>query len=244
MKQSINLQYRKLAAAVTVGCFGLLSLPVLAQNQSQGDEVEEIVVTGSFIQRQTDFSQPVQIIDNQEIRMQQSNSLAEMFKVMPQAVGGSTTVNAAEAGNTPTVTVNLRGLGNRSTLVLLNGRRQTIDGSGTGVDVNNLAPAIMVQRVEMLLDGASAIYGSDAVAGVVNYITRNNFEGTEIRLDGQRIQASPYNRPDYTFSFITGAQEANSGVVAALEYKKTNLLLNEDLWDRDRLARRLGSHLQ
>src|SRR5690606_2165372 len=141
----------------------------------------------------------------------------------------------------PTQTINLRGLGNRSTLVLLNGRRQTIDGSGTGVDVNNLAPSIMVERVEMLLDGASAIYGSDAVAGALNYITRNDFEGMEFRVDSQKIQASESNRPDYTMSFIMGTQSGDSGVVAGLEFRKTNLLLAEDLWDRERLANTLVS---
>ncbi|HEX7080188.1 MAG TPA: TonB-dependent receptor [Gammaproteobacteria bacterium] len=232
-----ELRYRTLASAVAVVCAGLVGIPAHAQQE----QLEEVVVTGSSIRRQADFAQPVQIIDNTEIQLQQSNSLAEMFKVMPQVVGGIATINTQEGGgNSPTSTINLRGLGNRSTLVLLNGRRQTIDGSGTGVDVNNMAPSIMIERIEMLLDGASAIYGSDAVAGVVNYITRDNFEGSEVRLDMQQIEASEEGG-DFSFGFITGSQSDDSGVVAGIEFKKTSLILAEDLWDRERLANTLIS---
>ena len=157
--------------------------PLLAQ---QTDTLEEVVVTGSFISRPADRPQPVTVIDNEELIALNKGSIAEIFKELPQAPGSVSTINWAEGEDSPTNSVNLRGLGARGTLVLLNSRRQTIDGSSNGqgisaVDVNNLAPAIMIDRIEVLTDGASALYGSDAVAGVVNFITRNNFEGAEFR---------------------------------------------------------------
>ncbi|MFZ9585700.1 MAG: TonB-dependent receptor plug domain-containing protein [Pseudohongiellaceae bacterium] len=229
--------YRKLVVAVALGCAGAVALPVLA-----AEAIEEVRVTGSFLERPADRPQPVTVIDNEALRLEQRSSIAEVFKNLPQSIGSTSMINSQQGGvnggNTPTATINLRGLGPRATLVLLNGGRQTSDGGFGFVDINNLTPSIMVERVEILTDGASALYGSDAVAGVANFITRNNFSGLEVRAEAQQIQDTNANRPDMNFGLIAGGGNETTHVVAAVDYATTEILLVEDRYDDARL--RLG----
>ena len=180
-----------------------------------------------------------------DLRLEQRGSIAEVFKNLPQNVGSVSTVNTQQGGgsvnmgNSPTTTLNLRGLGARATLVLLNGGRQTTDGGFGFVDINNLAPSIMIERIELLTDGASALYGSDAVAGVANFITRNTFDGIELRAEMEKIADSPADQPDINFGFIFGGGKASRrSVVAGLDYATTEVMLVEDRYDDARL--RLG----
>lgn len=210
----------------------LLNLPASAQ-----DDLEEIVVTGSYIARPADRPQPVQVLDAQELLDEQKNSFAEVFKDMTITNGSIALLNT-ENGTSPTTSINLRGVGPRGTLVLLNGKRQTVDGSTGGggtvaVDINNLTPSIMVERVEILTDGASALYGSDAVAGVVNLITRDNFEGAEVAVRGLNTDRS--GTSEFTVSGVFGAQGENTSVVAGFDYTDRDLLDVEQLFDEDRL---------
>jgi iron complex outermembrane receptor protein len=236
MNQTRLFHGNKLAIAIAL-CSTAYVGSVLA-----AEEVEEITVTGSFIQRPADRPQPVTVINNEDLRLQQRGSLAEVFKNLPQSIGSTSTINSQQggvnAGNTPTATINLRGLGPSATLVLLNGSRQTSDGGFGYVDINNLTPSIMVDRVEIVTDGASALYGSDAVAGVANFITRNRFEGLEIRTEAQKIQDTPSNKPDMNFSIIMGGGTEDTHVVAGLDYASTERLLVEDRYEDARL--RLG----
>ncbi len=116
--------------------------------------VPEVVITGSFIKRPADRPQPLTVVGSEDLDNSQRNSVAESLKDLPQNVGSMATVNTQgggiNAGNTPTTTVNLRGLGAGASLVLLNGGRQIADGGFGFVDVNNLAPSIMIERVEVL----------------------------------------------------------------------------------------------
>lgn len=210
----------------------LFALPASAQ-----DDLEEIVVTGSYIARPADRPQPVQVLDAQELLDEQKNSFAEIFKDMTITNGSIALLNT-ENGTSPTTSINLRGVGPRGTLVLLNGKRQTVDGSTGGggtvaVDINNLTPSIMVERVEILTDGASALYGSDAVAGVVNLITRDNFEGAEVAVRGLNTDRS--GTSEFTVSGVFGAQGENTSVVAGFDYTDRDLLDVEQLFDEDRL---------
>ena len=174
----------------SVSAFGYNS--ATAQN-TQGDQneedinLEEIVVTGSHIRRSSSFESkaPIQVID--------SSTLARIGASQPVDVLKTLTVNSgsglynetnAQAG---TVQFNIRGLGFGSTLSLLNGRRAGIapvaDASGTDyLDINQF-PVLMIERIDVLTDGASATYGSQAVAGVANIITRKGFEGFELQSD-------------------------------------------------------------
>lgn len=154
---------------------------------AQGAEQEPIVVTGSHIRGGTPTSQ-VLVIGRREIDAAGVPSVEELMRKLPRnSFAGVNQENFLVAGADADSTehgagVNLRGLGQRATLTLVNGRRIAPSGAGSFVDVS-LIPLSGVERVEILTDGASAIYGSDAVGGVVNFIMRRDFEGLETVLD-------------------------------------------------------------
>lgn len=172
--------------------FALLAAPVsavgfssVAVAQEETARVERIEVTGSRIQRQDmETASPVTVIDAAAIRMEGFTSVDQLLQAQTSMAGaavGSTTNNGADG----VAQVDLRGMGSQRTLVLLNGRRMVNSGSGadSAVDLNSI-PVAMIARVEILKDGASAIYGSDAIAGVVNIITKKDFEGFQVDLNG------------------------------------------------------------
>ncbi|HMB74489.1 MAG TPA: TonB-dependent receptor plug domain-containing protein, partial [Gammaproteobacteria bacterium] len=207
----LGLGYRRLAAAVAAVC----AAPGLTLAQETAVD-EEILVTGTFIARPADRPTPVSVMDAEEIRANQRISLAEVVRDMPQITSANTTGN----WDTPTNSINLRGLGSRSTLILLNGQRMTIDANGQSqVDINNLAPTIMVERMELLLDGASALYGSDAVAGVANFITRDTFEGLEFNVSSQWAETQS-DVPEVVLGGIFGTGNADSHLVMSFEMQR------------------------
>ncbi|NIV19466.1 MAG: TonB-dependent receptor plug domain-containing protein, partial [Gammaproteobacteria bacterium] len=137
--------------------------------------IEEVIVTGTRIKRR-DFSSPSPLatIDREDFEFSGQPTLEEYLNQMPQVQPGLG--RAVNNGGDGTATLNLRGMGAGRTLVLLNGRRLSPSGVGSAVDVNNL-PGVLVERVEIITGGASTVYGSDAIAGVVNFITRDDFAG-------------------------------------------------------------------
>lgn len=149
----------------------------------QSDEGETIVVTGTHIRGGSPTS-PLITLTRQQIEQAAPASVEELMRRLPQNVSsGVAQENFAVTGAGADITdhgagVNLRGLGQRATLVLVNGRRIAPSGTGSFVDVS-LIPVSAIDRVEILTDGASALYGSDAVGGVVNFILREDFEGVE-----------------------------------------------------------------
>ncbi|MDJ0941750.1 MAG: TonB-dependent receptor [Woeseiaceae bacterium] len=163
-----------IAAAVAIA----LATGVAEAQQSGdgGDEtVEEIVVTGSRLVRR-DFTAPSPItsIDRDTILSSGQPTLETALNNLPQAQP-----NFSRASNNPgdgSARIDLRGIGPGRTLVMLNGRRVAPAGIGSAVDVNTL-PGVLMQRVEVITGGATTVYGSDAIAGVVNFITRDDFEG-------------------------------------------------------------------
>jgi outer membrane receptor protein involved in Fe transport len=144
-------------------------------------ELEEVVVTGSHIRREDLVTPaPVRVIDREEIQASGKRSIGEFLQTLPEQ--GNGTNAQVNMGGDGTVNVNLRSLGANRTLVLVNGRRfvssNSSGSSSFAVDVGAI-PSFLVERVEVLKDGASAVYGSDAIAGVVNIITRTRFDGAE-----------------------------------------------------------------
>jgi iron complex outermembrane receptor protein len=188
---------RKIAVAVrcALGLGGALALagaPQLAAAQQPAQpatKVEKIEVTGSQIKRvDTEGPSPLLVIDQAEIQRTGATTVNELLRSIPQFDifdQGELTSNSPSGSGT--ANVRLRGLSENNTLVLLNGRRLPVNalydasGAGAAVDVN-MIPLAAIERVEVLLDGASAIYGADAVAGVVNFITRKDYAGVEGRL--------------------------------------------------------------
>ncbi|WP_370032819.1 TonB-dependent receptor domain-containing protein [Qipengyuania mesophila] len=176
--------YFKASAAPAALGLALLSQPAMAQDT--GDDAEAaptggaIVVTGSRIARpDVESASPVTVVGAQEVADTGTVRVEDLVNSLPQVLGGQ---NAFVAnGASGTATVDLRGLGTARTLVLVNGRRlQPGDPALPAADLNQI-PASLIERVEVLTGGASATYGADAVAGVVNFVMDTDFEG--VRLD-------------------------------------------------------------
>ena len=179
--------------ALCAGAFlqaGILAAPAAAQtSDDQSAVIEEIVVVGTAI-RGTPIDEPyaVSVVDREELEQQGSPLMVDLFKNL----GASNGVVGERSGwynsSLPSAilesvsNVNLRGLGASRTLVLLNGRRQTYLPArligGRFVDIS-VIPSIAMGRIEVLKEGASAIYGSDAVGGIANFVTRDDYEGIE-----------------------------------------------------------------
>jgi iron complex outermembrane receptor protein len=169
----------------------MLMVSGLAHAQAQqADEakMERVIVTGSSIKRiDGETALPVQVLKREEIERIGATSTEELVKSLSSlsSAGSSTTIaNSSGYGGGSIATVSLRGLGGSRTLVLVNGRRVAVYGggssgsAGSSVDVNSI-PLAAIERVEVLKDGASAVYGSDAIAGVVNFILRKDYTGVE-----------------------------------------------------------------
>lgn len=168
----------------TIGAASLLNVPFATAEEESAEVVEEVMVTGSRIQRDTfSSSAPVTVIDAAAINASGTTNLGEYLKQIPQAFNeGNPSDNNFSNTTAGVNTTSLRSLGQERTLVLVNGRRYVSGyspGSGYAVDLNSI-PTSIIERIEILTGGQSAVYGSDAIAGVVNVITRKNIEGAEV----------------------------------------------------------------
>ncbi|MES2896193.1 MAG: TonB-dependent receptor [Pseudomonadota bacterium] len=189
-----------LAVALAMGLSGQ------AAAQEQSSTVEEVVVTGSYIAgTPEDAALPVDVIGQDELQKRGSPTTIDLIKSLPVSgpvLGDSNQFSTAAQGQVGAGTINLRGLGSLRTLVLFNGRRTVPSaGAGSGGVDTNLIPSAAVGRVEILKDGAAATYGSDAIAGVVNFITRKNFSGLELAADYRYVDGSD---GDYGASAVYG----------------------------------------
>ena len=171
--------------ALALGFFAATAMPAVAQNNDAANaQVEEVIVTGSRIARNPlDYVGPMTIVDAGVIQASSALSLEAVLTQLPQVTANGTSENNSNAGQ-GVRSVELRNLGEASTLVLVNGRRavKTVLGSNLVNDLNNI-PLSMIERVEVLGDGSSAVYGSDAVGGVVNIILKDH-EGLSFTLAG------------------------------------------------------------
>ncbi len=198
-------------------------------SEQQRIELEEIIVTGSHIHGATiDGPSPVVIYDRQQLDRSGASNLGEFVARLPQNVGSPVTDTAAATPDGARA-VNLRGLGEGATLILVNGRRQQI-GAATqafGNQANsvnlNAIPFGAIDRVEVLTDGASAIYGSDAVGGIVNIILRKDFNGLESR--SRYGNTTRQDLQELSQSFAGGfAKDALSVLVSADYFERDELL--------------------
>ena len=189
--KSRSKKTRLIKQALWTGIAAASGAPVMAQQAPQGEtarDIGEVVVTGSRISRQSaETASPIQILSRDDLEQSGQQNLSEILRSI-SAEGQGTLPTSYTAGfASGASSVSLRGLGVNSTLVLLNGRRMAPygladDGSRVFTDLNTL-PLEAVERVEVLKDGASAAYGSDAIAGVVNVILRKTFTGANVMTD-------------------------------------------------------------
>lgn len=166
---------------------GLAAMPAMGQN---AEALEQIVITGTHIRGAEVVGNPVQTLDAEAIAASGKATVAELLRELPVNFSGGVATSDNNRGGQDTTSagsnltggsgVNLRGLGALSTLVLVNGRRVAVSGQfGDFVDLSNI-PTAAIERIEILQDGASAMYGSDAVAGVVNVVLKRNVDGLEV----------------------------------------------------------------
>lgn len=223
MKMIFPCQRRMLAASIFIAGF---SSSAIAQNN---EIIEEVVVTGSFISGSPlDAPSPVHVIDRSAIEGQGASVVWDVIQNLEINSGSFTNPGSGETSQTEgTAQINLRNLGENSTLTLVNGKRvapaaAVSSSGGEFVDINAI-PLVMTERIEILTDGGSALYGADAVAGVVNLIMRNDFVGTELYGDVQAIEQAG-SKFETTLSGIHG-WESRDG--------RTNFVISGERFERD-----------
>ena len=228
---------------------GSISLNTYAQT------IQRVEITGSSIKRiEGEAALPVEIIKREDIDKSGVTTAAELLQKISSNVGGLTdgaSVSDVMGGQRGFNGANLRGLGVSSTLVLLNGRRMAnfaSPGDESGVDLNNI-PAGAIQRVEVLKDGASAIYGTDAMGGVINFITRKDYQGGEASVYGLRTSEGGGGKKSASLSGGFGSLSTDRfNVFGALDVQETGRLASsqrkfmQEYSLPDRLSPQLSSY--
>lgn len=174
--------------ALALAALGYVSLACAADDQDEKkDKVQRVEVTGSSIKRvNAETASPVQVIDAKQIENMGARTLMQVLDNLPAARPAQQDFRSMFTGSDGASQANLRGLGAQGTLILLNGRRLSFYGAPEGFQTQfvniDAIPAAAIERMEVLTDGASAVYGSDAVAGVINVITKKSYQGVEAGL--------------------------------------------------------------
>ena len=228
MKLMSNELFKAVRFALYAGvtaAVGLSAGTVFAQDtgaaasgtDQSGQKLETITVTGSNIRRvDIETSNPVITIDRAAIERSGKLTLGDLIQELPAMTGGGVNPQVNNGGGSGNTGINLRGLGPARTLVLINGERTITN------DPNSI-PANMVERIEVLTDGASSVYGSDAIAGVVNFILRKDYQGAEFSTDYGISDHDDGVRKGYHFSF--GQSSDKGSIMAGLDYNKQDEVL-------------------
>lgn len=215
-----------IASALSMGMIATAS----AQDTPAGErKVETVIVTGSYIRvTPEDSALPVDVVTADDLESQGSPTLVQLVKQFPATSGGSVGESNRYLGNSAgSASVNLRGFGAARTMVLLNGRRMATSSTGTfdAVDIN-LIPTAAIGSIEVLKDGAAATYGSDAVAGVVNFRTRHDLDGFEVGANYSYIQESD---GDYDTSIAWGNRFDSGNILVTAGFRKRSELETRDV---------------
>ncbi len=199
-----------------------------ASGRLQRLELEEVLVTGSHIRGAENLSSPVIRIEREEIERSGYSTTQQLLRNLPQNVDtmsdqvySSITGPGTDVSLLGSAGVDLRGLGTEATLTLLNGRRLAVAGPGSFVDIS-LVPLSAIERVEVLTDGASALYGSDAVGGVINLVLREDFEGAETRVRFGTVTEG--SRDETQVGQMLGHSWGSGQVLASYEYFRSTPL--------------------
>jgi outer membrane receptor protein involved in Fe transport len=216
-----------MGAAAPLPAWAAEPAPATAPADPPPATVDEIVVTGSRITRQDYASNtPIVTLGAEQVEKAGSVTLDTALKERPQFVAstGSTTNSSGNGGQ---ANIQLRGLGRQRTLVLLDGRRLPPANSDGSADINAI-PSALIQKVEIVTGGASAIYGSDAIAGVVNIITRRHMDGLEF--SGQYGISGQGDAADYKVGVVGGGEfaEGRGSSLFSLEYANRNPIFISD----------------
>jgi outer membrane receptor protein involved in Fe transport len=225
VKKARTSNFKYTAAPLALG-LALLSTPSFAQDEAADEESSEsIVVTGSRIARPNlDSSSPVAVVTGEQTTENADITLDTYLNTLPgvNPAGTSTSNNPGNGGQS---NIDLRGLGSNRNLVLINGRRPMVSASNQTVDLNTI-PQGLIERIEVVTGGAGAAYGADAIAGVVNMILKDDFEGVDLRATYTNTIPETDSR-EYQISGVIGGNFADGkgNIAFAAEYSKRQALI-------------------
>ncbi|MHA6204739.1 TonB-dependent receptor domain-containing protein [Dyella soli] len=187
-------------------------------DQTKSKTLETVTVTGSLIRRvDVETASPVVTIDRAQIQATGKQTLGDLVQQLPSMTGGNVNPQTNNGGGTGGSSINLRGLGSRRTLILIDGQRLLSKDP-------NAIPADLIERIEVLPTGASATYGSDAIGGVVNFITRKNYQGATFTANVGQSDHQDGDQSGYTFTF--GQTSDKGSIMAGLNYNKQDGVLS------------------
>jgi outer membrane receptor protein involved in Fe transport len=221
-----NIRASAVAIAVSLAC----SQTGHAQQTEDEASIEEIVITGSRIRtgRQAP-SIPIDTVTADDLKLSGFQNVEEVLNNMPQFVPSRTasTNSTADPNATGAATLDLRGLGGQRSLVLVNGRRYMFFDGSQRTDINNI-PSSLVERVEVVTGGASAVYGSDAVGGVVNFILKDDFEGVELRSQFNQTSEGDGNVTDISLTVGGNFADDKGNAVVVFNYLDRDPIMTTD----------------
>jgi outer membrane receptor protein involved in Fe transport len=224
-----------LARAIRLAIGGAVGLSAAMSAQlAVAQDDETIYVVGSRIGRGSDFASPSPVItvDHEAIVKSGYNNLQQLLEKLPASGNGtfSTRGNNQDSTGNGGAAISLRGLGADATLVLVNGRRVSISAFAESITTNfvdiNSIPVSAIERIEVLKDGASAVYGSDAVAGVVNIVLRDDFDGFEVSAGYGDVMSG--SNGEITASAIWGNSSDSGNITMIFDYFKNDTLYNAE----------------
>ena len=182
------------------------------------DDMEEVITTGSMVNNPEQDASPVDVFTKEDFENFNISNFAEISKYITSSSGSHFQTNALGGVDQGMASITLRGLDHSSTLLLINSKRHTFAGTpsnqGEGYIDVNIIPEIAIKRIEILKEGATSLYGSDAVAGVVNVLTQKDFEGFKLRVSN--FETSNYNQNDKTLGLLIGSNYKNGSYVIGL----------------------------
>lgn len=224
-----------MAVSAAVGITAAAAMPQVVN--AQDEMLEEVVVTGSRIKR-TSFAEGSQVVSMDEVQIEALGSLtiADVLRSSPLNSLGSFNERSGSSAQS-NATVDLRGLGSERTLVMIDGRRLAGSPNLGASAINiNMLPMAAVERIDILADGASAVYGSDAVAGVVNLVMKEDFEGLEF--NARYADRDQDDGIEEGFSVLAGLGNDRGNILFAAEYNRRDMIMDNDReytapWIRD-----------
>ena len=204
----------------------LIYLILLSSFASSDLQIEELITTGTLLKNPEQDSSPVEVITEDDYKNFNISNIAEISKYISSSSGSHFQANTLDGVDQGMAAITLRGLDHSATLLLVNSKRQTFAGTpsneGEGYIDINIIPEIALKQVEILKEGATSLYGSDAVAGVVNMITHTDFNGLKFQIGHQKT--SNYNQNDSTMGILYGSQYNEGNYVLGINVLKRSPL--------------------
>lgn len=222
---SLRLGAAPLVLGLALGATSALAQDAPADEVAAAGEADAIVVTGSRIARpEADSPNPVTSISSETIRQSGLTNLTDLLVQNPALLGSSTTADAGGStalfGGVGVNLLNLRNLGTERTLVLVNGRRHISGITGTAsVDINTI-PNALIERIDVLTGGVSAVYGADGVSGVVNFVLKRDFEGADARFQTGLSSRGDANNIYGSLTVGTNFSEERGNIALSYEYNR------------------------